>query len=300
MNEKNDKTHCGFVAIVGRPNVGKSTLLNRLLGKKISITSRKPQTTRYQILGIKTDKQNQIIYVDTPGLHSDLHGEMDRYMNRVARAAWQGVVLIVFVVDAHHFTEEDEWVLNQIKVANLPIMLAINKIDRLADRSALLPYIEDMAEKFQFYKIIPLSAKTGDQVDELEKEIITRLPAEPFQFPPDQITDRHEQFMAAEIIREKLMRQLGQEIPYALTVTIIAFKKEEKITRISAVIWVEKPGQKGIVIGKAGERLKKVGKNARLDLEKLFEQKVFLQLWVKIKSNWSDDNSSLKELGFEE
>jgi GTP-binding protein Era len=296
----NNVTHCGFVAILGRPNVGKSTLLNRLLGKKISITSRKPQTTRYQILGIKTENDNQIIYVDTPGLHADLHHAMDRYMNRVARAALQGMEVIVFVVDANHFNEEDEWVLNQIKAAKTPVILVINKIDRLKDRSSLLPYIEQMTEKFQFYKIIPLSAKTGDQVEELEKEIIACLPAGPFQFPPDQITDRHEQFMAAEIIREKLMRQLGQEIPYALAVTIIAFKKETKITRISAVIWVEKPGQKGIVIGKSGERLKKVGQNARLDMEKLFGQKVFLQLWVKIKSNWSDSGESLKELGYEE
>lgn len=292
-------THCGFVSIVGRPNVGKSTLLNRLLGKKISITSRKPQTTRFQIFGIKTIDHVQIIFVDTPGLNPDLHREMDRYMNRTARAALDGVEVIVFVVDAHHFDAADQWVLDQIKETKTPVILAINKIDRLEDRAKLLPYIEKISQQFNFCKIIPLSAKTGDQVDVLEKEIIQFLPEGPFQFSPDQMTNQEDQLMASEIIREKLMRQLGQEIPYALAVTILAFEKEEKLTRISAVIWVEKDSQKGIVIGKNGERLKKVGQNARLDMEKLWGQKVFLQLWVKVKNNWSDSGESLREFGYE-
>lgn len=295
----NNVTRCGFVAIVGRPNVGKSTLLNRFIEKKISITSRKPQTTRYQILGIKTSENLQIIYVDTPGVSSELTRPMNRYMNRVARTALNEVQVVLFVVDALRFNDNDAWVLSQIEHTTVPVILVINKIDRMTDRQALLPYIDQLSRKFNFYKFIPISAKTGDQVDNLEKEIIQLLPEGPFQFPAEQSTDQDDQFMASEVIREKLMRQLGQEIPYAISVSILAFEKSPKIIRISAIIWIEKKGQKGIVIGKGGERLKKVGQNARLDLEKYYGQKVYLQLWVKLKSDWSSHEDLMKELGYE-
>jgi len=296
----NKATHCGYVALIGRPNVGKSTLLNFMLGRKVSITSRKPQTTRQRILGVKTADNAQIIFVDTPGLHSNTKRAINKYMNREARAALHDMDVILFVVDSGYWDEKDAWVLNQLKSVKSPVILVMNKIDQVKERSKLLPYMEKIAQEFNFHKIIPVSAKTGEQLDNLEKEITRCLPESPFYFPPDQITDRSEQFLAQEIIREKLMRGLGQELPYELTVTLIALKKEDKITRISAVIWVEKDSQKGIVIGKDGLRLKKIGQQSRLDLEKLFDQKVFLQLWVKVKTGWSDSERLLKELGFGE
>lgn len=279
----NSTTHCGYIAILGRPNVGKSTLLNHLLGQKVSITSRKPQTTRQRILGVKTKDDVQFIYLDTPGLHRDEKRNMNYYMNRAARIASQEVDVIVFMVEANQWNEEDQWAFSQIKDVNCPVILAVNKIDKMKDRSALLPFLKKVSKEFQFHSIIPLSAKNGDQVETLEKGIAKYLPESPFCFPPDQVTDRSEQFVASEIIREKLTRVLGQELPYAITVSILAFEKEEKITRISAVIWIEKKGQKGIVIGKGGGVLKKVGMQARIDMERFFNQKVFLQLWVKVR-----------------
>ena len=295
----NSTTYCGTVAIVGRPNVGKSTLLNHLLGKKISITSHKPQTTRHRILGVKTDENVQAVYLDTPGLHAGSQRAINKYMNRAARMALQDVDVIVFVVDGEHWDRQDQWVLEQLQHADCPVILALNKIDRIKDRGILLPYIEKVSQQYKFYKMIPISAKNGDQLPALEAEIVKCLPESPFYFSPDQVTDRNDQFIVSEVIREKLMRLLGQELPYALTVTIIAFKKEEKIVRISAVIWVEKKGQKGIVIGKEGHLLKKIGQQARMDLERYFDQKVYLQLWVKVKADWSGDEKSLTELGYD-
>ncbi|ABS78199.1 GTPase Era [Coxiella burnetii] len=292
-------TYCGYAAIIGRPNVGKSTLLNQLLGQKISITSRKPQTTRYQILGVKTFKDIQVIYVDTPGLHAGTERTINRYMNRTARGALRDVDAIVFVIEPH-WESQDAWVLDNLKEIETPVFLVINKVDKIKNRAELLPLIEKVSSLYAFQKIIPLSAKTGDQVGTLEQAVHQLMPESPFYFPPEQVTDRSDQFMASEIIREKLMRLLGQEIPYSLAVTLIEFRKEEKIIRISAVIWVEKKSQKGIVIGKGGERLKRVGTNARLDMEKWFGKKVFLQLWVKVKSGWADNERLLRELGFEE
>lgn len=292
-------TYCGTVVIVGRPNVGKSTLLNHLLGKKISITSHKPQTTRHRILGIKTDENVQAVYLDTPGLHAGSQRAINKYMNRAARMALQDVDVIIFVVDGEHWDRQDQWVLEQLQHADCPVILVLNKIDRIKDRGTLLPYIEKVSQQYKFYKMIPISAKNGDQLPALEAEIVKCLPESPFYFSPDQVTDRNDQFIVSEVIREKLMRLLGQELPYALTVTIIAFKKEEKIVRISGVIWVEKKGQKGIVIGKEGHLLKKIGQQARLDLERYFDQKVYLQLWVKVKADWSGDERSLSELGYD-
>ena len=293
------ETYCGYAAIIGRPNVGKSTLLNQLLGQKISITSCKQQTTRYQILGIKTFQDIQVIYVDTPGLHADTERRINRYMNRTTRDALRDIDAIVFVIEPH-WEFQDAWVLDNLKEIETPVFLVINKVDKIKNRTELFLLIEKVLSLYAFQKIIPLSAKTGDQVGTLEQAVQQLMPESPFYFPPEQVTDRKDQFMVSEIIREKLIRLLGQEIPYSLAVTLIEFRKEEKIVRLSAVIWVEKKSQKGIVIGKGGERLKRVGTNARLDIEKWFGKKVFLQLWVKVKSGWADNERLLRELGFEE
>ncbi len=291
--------HTGYIAIIGRPNVGKSTLLNHLLGQKISITSRKPQTTRHRILGLKTVEDTQFIYVDTPGLHSHEGQALNRYMNRAALNALHDVDVVVFMVDARRWDEQDSWVLERLSRLTVPIILAVNKIDKLADRSQLLPYMSAAAKRYPFFKIIPMSAKNGDQLNELENCLRTCLPQQPHLFPADQLTDRSDRFIAAEAVREKLMRLLGQELPYALTVTIDAFEDEPKIARIAAIIWIEKSSQKPIVIGENGERLKTVGQKARLDLEKYLDKKVFLKLWVKVKSGWSDDERSLRQLGYD-
>lgn len=293
-----ENARTGYIAIIGRPNVGKSTLLNHLLGQKVSITSRKPQTTRHRILGLKTINNTQFIYVDTPGLHRHDGRALNRYMNRAAFTALQDVDVVMFLVDAAHWSENDDWVLAHLKKLTVPIILVVNKIDKLSDRTQLLPYLEAAAARYPFFKIIPISAKNGDQLEELEKWVGTCLPEQAHFFPPDQITDRSDRFIAAEAVREKLIRLLGQELPYALTVTIDAFEDEPKIARIAAIIWVEKTSQKPIIIGERGERLKSVGQKARLDLEKYLDKKVFLKLWVKVKAGWSDDERSLQQLGY--
>jgi len=296
--QSGDNQRFGFVTIVGRPNVGKSTLMNFILGKKLSITSRKPQTTRHRILGIKTKNDIQVVYVDTPGLHMQEKKAMNRYLNRAARGSMQDVDLIVFVVDVTAWTAEDDWVLKQLSVHNVPVILAVNKIDKIPDRLALLPYIEAAVKRSDFHCVVPLSAKKGDQVLELEQQIIACLPKESHCFDPTQFTDRSDQFMATEILREKLTRMLGEELPYAITVTIDAFQEDEKLIKISAIIWVEKETQKAIVIGKNGLRLKEMASKARIDMEKYFDKKVFLESWVKIKSGWADNERALGALGY--
>lgn len=291
-------TRCGYIAVIGRSNVGKSSLLNRILGYKLSITSRKPQTTRHRILGIKTFKDLQVIYVDTPGLHLDIPRMINRCMNRIFREALQHANLIIFVIELH-WDKRDTLVLRELQCIETPVFLAINKTDQIKDRSKLLPLIKKVSSLYPFKEIIPISARTNDQVGVLEKKINNWMPESPFCFPHEQVTDCNDQFLATEIIREKLMRLLDQEVPYSLAVTILMFKREEKMLRISAVIWVERRGQKGIVIGKGGERLKKISTTARIDMENLFNQKVFLQVWVKVKSGWSDSERLLKELGFQ-
>lgn len=290
----------GYVAIIGRPNVGKSTLLNHILGLKISITSRKPQTTRNQILGVKTVDDTQIVYVDTPGMHVKEPREINRYMNRVARAALDGVNVIVFIVEATGLVELDRWVLKLLQDQKIPVILAINKIDKLHDKSALLPFIQAMSALYPFAHIVPISAKNAVGVELLEKQIVQYIPEGQHQFPADEFTDRSDRFMAAEFIREKLMRQLGQELPYSTAVTIDIFSEDDTIIKIAATIWVEKVGQKSIVIGKDGARLKLVGTDARKEMEKYFEKKVFLQTWVKVKDNWSDDQRELQRFGYDE
>jgi GTP-binding protein Era len=290
----------GYVALVGRPNVGKSTLLNRILGQKVSITSRRPQTTRHRILGIKTEGQVQAVYVDTPGLHRGGKRAMNRYMNRAASDALQDVDLVVFVVEGTRWTDEDELVLEKVRQVRCPVILAINKIDRVADKQVLLPYLQEAARHMDFAHIIPLSAKQGSQVDELERVVEALLPESTPFYPEDQVTDRSLRFMAAELVREKLFRKLGQELPYGLTVEIEQFKEEEGLFRINALIWVERASQKAIVIGKQGVLLREVGREARLDMEQAFGQKVFLELWVKVKEGWSDDERALRSLGYDD
>ena len=293
-------SRCGYVAIVGRPNVGKSTLLNHLLGQKISITSRKPQTTRHQVLGIKTEDNHQIIFVDTPGLHKDAGKAINRYMNRAASAAIRDVDLVVFVVDRTAWTEEDSIVLEQIEQSGLPTMLVVNKIDLLADKTELLPHLQSLAAKAEFSAILPVSALRQHNVDALEEQILTLLPESGHFFPEDQITDRSQRFLAAEIVREKIMRQLGDELPYSIAVEIEEFAQDGEVLHISAVIFVERTGQKRILIGDKGSRLRSIGSDARRDMEGLFDSKVMLRLWVKVKSGWSDDERALRSLGYDD
>ena len=291
---------CGYVAIVGRPNVGKSTLLNRLIGQKISITSRKPQTTRHRILGIKTVDGAQLVFVDTPGVHRDGKRAINRHMNRTALAAIQDVDAIVFVVDGLEWTDEDQLVLDALKGVATPVILALNKVDTLPQKEVLLPYLQQLGEKMKFAEVFPLSAQKGTNVDVLENKLVELLPESEPIYAEDQVTDRSERFLAAEFIREKLMRSLGQEIPYALTVEIEQFKMDGTLRRVAAVIFVEREGQKRIVIGKAGQGLKEVGRQAREQMERTFGSKVFLELWVKVREGWSDDERALRSLGYKD
>ncbi len=289
----------GYIAVIGRPNVGKSTLINRILGQKLCITSRRPQTTRHRILGIKTTDAAQIIYVDTPGLHSDGKKAMNRYLNRTAAASIEDVDVIAFVVDGQSWTEEDQRVLNRIqKDAKAPVVLVLNKVDKLADKSVLLPKIEQLAAQYQFADVVPISARKGMNIETLESTLTGLLPAGELIYDAEQLTDRSSRFLAAEMVREKLFRHLGQELPYSLTVEIEQFLEEGNLYRISAVIYVERSGQKSIVIGKKGELLKQVGQDAREEMEKLFGCKVFLQLWVKVREGWSDNERVLRNLGY--
>lgn len=295
-NDKPTK-RCGYVAIVGRPNVGKSTLLNRLLGQKLSITSRKPQTTRHAILGIKTTATEQVVYVDTPGLQQEAPKAINRYMNRAANSVLHDVDCIVFVLDRLQWQEHDQWIVKTLATLSVPVLLVINKIDQLADKTRLLPFIDSVSEQLSTADIVPLAALNGDNVERLEQAITQHLPAGDFFFPPDQLTDRSERFLASEIIREKLMRQLGHEIPYEVAVEVEEFSRAEELLTIAAVIFVERAGQKAIVIGRGGQRLRQIGSDARFDMEKLFAQKIMLRLWVKVKQGWSDDERALHSLG---
>lgn len=292
------KTYCGYVAIIGRPNVGKSSLLNKILGQKISITARKPQTTRHKILGIKTEKNIQAIYVDTPGFHIGEKRKLNKYMMRAIRSALADVDVIIFVVEGLLWRKDDELILENIIKASCPVILAINKVDKIKDKDKLLPHIKNLNQKFNFDANIPLSAKTGINISELEQVVAELLPMNPFYFAEEQITDKSERFLVAEIIREKLTRLLGQELPHELTVEIEKFEVKEKVINIAAIIYVERQGQKVIIIGKSGEKLKEIGSKARLDIERLLNKKVFLQLWVKVKRGWSDDEQILKGLGY--
>lgn len=294
----NEVPRCGYVAIVGRPNVGKSTLLNHLIQQKISITSRKAQTTRHNITGIRTQGAAQIIFVDTPGMHKKEANAVNRYMNRAALSATQGTDLVIFVVDRLIWTDEDEMVLERLKGIHQNVLAVINKVDKVEDKAGLIPQVSRISEKLDPAVIIPISALKNFNLSELEKEIVSRLPEGNHIFPADQITDKSSRFLASELIREKIMRQLGAELPYQVTVDIEEFKEEKGIVHIAGLILVEREGQKRIVIGEGGARLKSIGQAARLDLEVLLDSKVMLKLWVKVKSGWSDDDRALRNLGY--
>lgn len=298
-NNQCEDTYCGFVAIVGRPNVGKSTLLNKILGQKISITSRKPQTTRHRIVGIDTEGAWQTVYVDTPGLHQEEKRAINRLMNRAAESSLGDVEMVFFVVDCERWTPDDEMVLEKVKRASLPTVLVVNKIDRLEDRKMVLPLLQELAGRMNFKDVIPVSAKQNINVDTLKQIARESLPKGEFCFPEDYVTDRSSRFMASEIIREKLMRFMGEELPYSTTVEIERYQIQDNGTvHINALILVERDGQKKMVIGAKGEKLKTIGTEARRDLERLLESKVFLELWVKVKSGWADDERALRSLGY--
>ena len=290
---------CGFAAIVGRPNVGKSTLLNALLKRKISIVSPKPQTTRHRILGILTNEQTQIVFVDTPGLHAGGNRAMNRHMNRAALASLSDADVNLFVVEALRWMDEDQRVLAELIQRGRPIIAIVNKVDKVFPKERLLPYIEELTRRTAFAEIIPLSGLKGSGVDDLPLVLARYLPESPPHFPPDQVTDRSEQFQASEIVREKLTYRLRQELPYGLTVGIERFEEEDGRLVINAVIWVERTGQKAIVIGQGGEQLKEVGRAARMEMNELFKRPVHLELWVKVKENWSDNENALRQLGYD-
>jgi GTP-binding protein Era len=290
-------SRCGFVAIVGRPNVGKSTLMNHILGQKLSITSRKPQTTRHQVLGIKTIGPVQAVYVDTPGMHEEQPRAINRYMNKAATSALKGVDVVVFVVDQLAWTTADELVLEKLSSLKCPVILAINKVDKIEKRETLLPHLDMLSRKRDFAEMIPVSALRETNLVPLEECVGRFLPQSVHFYPDDQITDRSERFMASEMVREKITRQLGAELPYSVAVEIEEFKHDGKTLHISAVILVEREGQKKIIIGDKGDRLRSIGQDARIDMERMFDNKVMLRLWVKVKRGWADSERALKSLG---
>ena len=291
-------TRAGHAALLGRPNVGKSTLLNRLIGQKLSITAPKPQTTRHVISGIQTLPEAQIVYVDTPGLHRQSRRALNRYLNRAAASVLGYVDVVVFLIEALRWTEEDQDILRRLKDFSGPVVLAVNKVDRIADKSRLLPFLQERAGQRTFAEVVPLAALKGDNVAALEQVIVRLLPIGEFLFPEDQITTISERFLAAELVREKLTRLLREELPYALTVEIERFVEEGRLARIHAVIWVERESQKGIVIGEGGATLREVGRQAREELERLFDRRIYLETWVKVREGWSDDERALRSLGY--
>ncbi|GGA74764.1 GTPase Era [Neiella marina] len=297
------KQRAGMVAIVGRPNVGKSTLLNQILGQKISITSKKPQTTRHRITGIFTEGNDQVVFVDTPGLHKEEKRAINRLMNRAASSSLTDIEMVIFLCDSDQWTTDDDLVIE--KLQRLPkrvrVIAAINKVDQFKDKAQLLPILQKLSGRMSFDDVMPISAEKGDNVDALMKIVLDHLPECEHFFPEDYVTDRSQRFMAAEIVREKLMRFTGDELPYSVTVEIERFAVNEKgIAELNALVLVERDSQKRMIIGKGGEKLKRIGREARLDMEELFQQKVFLQIWVKTKSGWADDERALRSLGYGE
>ncbi len=307
-NKVSANKKCGYIGIIGRPNVGKSTLLNDLVGQKLSITCKKPATTRHQIIGVLTEDDTQMVFVDTPGISFDDKTAMTRYLNKAALEVITGMQVLLVVLT--RLGDKELKIIEALKAAkitgqgdedgedNVPVIAVINKIDLVKDKTKLLPLIQQISEAYVFSSVIPVSAKTKDGIDELKREITKYLPKSDFYYPEDTLTTRSERFLVQEIIREKLFRLLGDELPYGLTVDLIHFEQVKKRVDISANIYVSKPSHKQMVIGKGGLRLKDVGSKARLDIEKLIGQKVYLQLWVRVKENWSDDQRSLSDLGY--
>jgi len=288
----------GYVALVGRPNVGKSTLLNRLIGHKLSITSPRPQTTRHRITGILTRPDAQFVFVDTPGLQARHSGRLNRALNRAAVEALEGVDVVVLVVEALRFGSEDRRILAALP-RERPVGLAINKVDQVADKARLLPFIAELSGMFAFAEIVPLCARTGRHVDELLRALRSHLPEGPALYAEDEITDRNERFLAGEFVREKLFRLLGEELPYAVAVEIESFESTGSLRRIGASILVDRPGQKAMVIGKGGEKLKTIATQARQEMERLFGGKVYLEVWVRVKRGWAEDPGTLRRLGYD-
>jgi GTP-binding protein Era len=293
----------GHVAVIGRPNVGKSTLVNALVGAKISIVSNRPQTTRHRLLGIATFPEGQLLLVDTPGIH---RGEgkqsstaMHRMMNRAARGALEGVDAAVLVVEAGRWDEEDTLAFEALRDAGVPVVLAVNQVDRIRDKTTLLPYLQKATEGREFAGVHPVSALKRNGLEALVAALLALMPEQPALYGEDEITDKSQRFLAGELVREQLMRQLGAELPYATTVEIESFTVDGTMLRIGAVIWVEREGQKAIVIGKGGTRLREIGSKARLAMERLFGSKVFLETWVRVRAGWSDDEAALKTFGYE-
>jgi GTP-binding protein Era len=290
----------GYVALIGRPNVGKSTLLNAILGQKLSIVTAKPQTTRQRLAGIKTSGVGQVVYLDTPGIHASAGRALNRYMNRVARAAFRDVDVILFLIEAGRWTQQDRRIAKMLSSVEQPVVLVINKIDTLASRAELLEFIAETVDPEAFEQVLLISAKQGDGVADLESRVTAMLPfSRPF-YDEDQITDRSERFLAAELLREALTERLHQELPYALTVEIEQFSREENLLRISAIIWVERESQKQIAIGKDGKALKQVGSQARKAMEELFGSKVFLKTFVKVSKDWSRSEKLLEKFGYQD
>lgn len=290
----------GFVSLIGKPNVGKSTLINKLVGRKISITSRRPQTTRHRILGIRTEPDAQVILVDTPGLHRYDKKMLNRVINRTARNSLAGVDVLVMVINATGWTSEDNLPFELAAGQKVPVILAINKVDRLKDKSRLLPLIDGVRKRFDFDEIVPVSALSGYNVEQLYGLLSARLPVAPQCFPDGQVTDKSTQFVVSELVREQLFRQLGEELPYVTAVKIEHYHEDEVQIRLQANIWVEKTSHKGIVIGRDGGRLKTIGTNARRQIECFADKKAHLELWVKIRGGWRDDNGALEGLGYSE
>ncbi len=288
----------GRIAIIGRPNVGKSTLLNRMVGMKISITSNRPQTTRHRLNAIVTEADAQMVLVDTPGFQTEHGGELNRLMNRTVSQSLDGVDAVLFVIEAMKFGREDRKLLPLLP-KDIPVILVVNKVDKLADKAAVLPFLDEMSRVFAFAEIVPVSAAKGTQVGHLRKILKPYLPEGPPQHEEDEVTDRPERFLAAELVREKLFRLLGEELPYAATVMVEKFEMRGQLRHINIAIVVDKANHKSMVIGKGGEKLKQIGTQARIDMEKLFGGKVFLELWVQVKSGWADSPKSLKNLGYE-
>ena len=296
--EQEQAFRTGTIAIIGRPNVGKSTLLNRLVGQKISITSRRPQTTRHRILGIVTQADVQFVFVDTPGIQSQHATTLTRLMTRAAVDSLRQVDAVAVVIEALHFGSDDKKILTLLP-KDAPVVLAVSKVDLVKDKARLLPFLQTVSAAFPFRAIVPLSAKTGRQTEELLGELRALLPEGPPLYEADDVTDRSERFLAAELLREKLFRLLGEELPYAAAVEIERFETEGEMRRIAAAILMDRPGHKPIVIGKNGAKLKTIATQARQDMEKLFGGKVFLEVWVKVKPGWMDDRSILKRLGYD-